>query len=75
MQRLLLPDPKADNSKAGLPGYGGACCLKLCCKCRWGHVLEGIMGTLLIVVGPPRFDQGLRVVEREELMLGQAFVA
>ena len=47
----------------------------MCCKFRWGQVPKGTMGTLLIVVDPPRFDKGLRVVEGEELMHVEAFIS
>jgi len=49
--------------------------LRAVCKGRRRQVAEGTVGPVVIVVPPPRFDEPLRVIEREELMHIQAFVA
>ena len=46
-----------------------------CGVLRRRQVAEGAMGTVLVVVDPPRFDDGLGVGERMELMHVRLFIA
>ena len=41
--------------------------LKAVCKCRRRQVAEGTVWPVVVVVPPPRFDQVLGVIKREEL--------
>ena len=42
--------------------------LRAVCKCGRRQVAERTVGPLLILIHAPRFDQPLRVLERQELM-------
>jgi hypothetical protein len=60
-------------------GNSGSCCghviLKAVCKLGRRQVAERAVGSVRIVVTPPRFDDRPRVVERQELMHVEAFIA
>jgi hypothetical protein len=43
--------------------FGGPAHLTLCDKLVWGQVPERAVGAALIIVEPPRFDDGLRLGE------------